>query len=158
MLIGFDRAPVEHPMAEINEALVNAQAECKNATHNRFNSHFKSSYADLAAVKECVVPIFLRHGLSILQGTNVTAELGFHLETRIRHTSGQEVIFRFPLPPDTMQIQKVGSVITYARRYTYAMIGAIVAEDDLDGNETIATKSAGRPADDGKGDGGGHFL
>ena len=140
----------------MNEALVAAQTECKNATHNRFNSHFKSSYADLAAVKAEVVPIFLKHGLSIIQGTNVDGERGFHLETRVRHISGQEIIFRFPLPPDTMQIQKVGSVITYARRYTYAMVGGIVAEDDLDGNETIPNKPAAATAE--KSDDGGHFL
>lgn len=127
----------------MNKALVAAQRECKNAVHNRFNSHFKSSYADLAAVRECVVPVFNRHGFAVIQGTNVDAVSGFHLETKILHESGGQLTFRFPLPGDVGKVQQVGSVITYARRYSYAAIAGIVAEDDLDGNETIQNSNGG---------------
>ena len=128
--------------------------------HNKYNPHFKSTYADLVAIREAVVPVFARHGLAIMQGTNIDRDLGFHLETRVLHVSGQSIVFRFPLPPDPSQVQKIGSVITYARRYSYAAIAAIVAEDDLDGNETLpatngggAVKGSASPADKG-----GHFL
>lgn len=131
----------------MNRALVAAQREAKNAVHNRFNSHFKSSYADLAAVRECVVPVFNKHGFAVVQGTNVDAHAGFHLETRILHESGGQIVFRFPLPPDVGRVQQVGSVMTYARRYSYAAIAGIVAEDDLDGNETLSnTHGGGRSA------------
>lgn len=148
----------------MNKALVAAQRECKNAVHNKHNSHFKSTYADLAAVRECVVPVFNRHGFAIIQGTNCDAVAGFHLETKILHESGGQMIFRFPLPPDVGRVQQVGSVITYARRYSYAAIAGIVAEEDLDGNETLSSPNGGGrsaasgPASGPNPGGGGTFL
>lgn len=127
----------------MNKAFVLAQAECKNAIHNKHNSHFKSTYADLAAVREAVVPVFNKHGFAIVQGTNVDLSAGFHLETKVIHESGGQMVFRFPLPPDVGRVQQVGSVITYARRYSYAAIAGIVAEEDLDGNETLQNTNGG---------------
>lgn len=158
----------EAASSTMNRALVAAQAECKNAIHNKHNSHFKSTYADLAAVRESVVPVFNKHGFAIIQGTNIDEFMGFHLETRVIHESGEQMVFRFPLPPDVSRVQQVGSVITYARRYSYAAIAGIVAEEDLDGNETLqaangggrspGAKSAGGRPHAGASEDGGTFL
>ena len=82
-------------------ALAKAQAECQNVTMNKINPHFRSKYADLAAVRDAIIPVFNKHGLSIIQAPTTDMVSGFSLETRVVHSSGAEMIFNFPLPGDT---------------------------------------------------------
>jgi hypothetical protein len=101
---------------------------------NRVNPHFRSKYADLAAVRDAIIPVFTRHGLSILQVPTMDDFTGFHLETRLIHASGEELIWRYPLPQDATKPQAQGSAISYARRYTYSALAALASEEDDDAN------------------------
>lgn len=114
-------------------ALAKAQSECQNVTMNKINPHFRSKYADLAAVRDCIIPIFSKHGLSIVQAPTMDG-MGFYLETRLMHSSGEELTWSFPLPTDVNKPQVIGSAISYARRYTLSAIAAIASEEDDDGN------------------------
>lgn len=127
-------------------SLAKAQAECQNVVMNKTNPHFRSRYADLAAVRDAIIPVFTKHGLSIVQTPNVNEEVGFHLETRLIHSSGEELVWRFPLPGDVSKMQSVGSAISYARRYTLSAIGAVASEEDDDGNAAQAANGGGQPA------------
>jgi hypothetical protein len=133
-------------------ALAKAQAECQNVTMNKINPHFRSKYADLAAVRDAIIPVFNRHGLSIIQAPTSDLVGGFTLETRVMHSSGSEIIWNFPLPPDTSKMQSIGSAISYARRYTLSAIAGIASEEDDDGN--AATNTNGRGYSGGNGAGG----
>ena len=125
-------------------ALVRAQAECQNVVMNKTNPHFRSRYADLAAVRDAIIPVFTRHGLSIIQCPNMDIEMGvFHLETRLIHTSGEEMVWCFPLPSDVNKMQSIGSAISYARRYTLSAVAAVASEEDDDGNASTATNGGG---------------
>jgi K+-transporting ATPase ATPase A chain len=54
--------------AELNKALAAAQAEMRNPGLERTNGAFKGSrYADLAAVRAAVIPVFAKHGLAVCQ-------------------------------------------------------------------------------------------
>jgi hypothetical protein len=118
---------------ELATALAKAQAEMKNATLNKVNPHFKSKYADLAAIRDAIVPILAKHGLSIVQGT--TAGGAFLVViTRLMHSSGQWLQSDYPITNDTNKPQAMGSALTYARRYSLAAMGVIAAEEDDDGN------------------------
>jgi hypothetical protein len=56
------------------------------------------------------------------------------LVTRLAHSSGQFIESTYPLPiVDRPHI--MGSAITYARRYSWAAICGIAAEEDEDGNQ-----------------------
>lgn len=112
-----------------------AQAECKNVTMNKKNPHFGSSYADLSAVRDMVIPIFTKHGFSIIQAPNYEDGV-FFLETALIHTSGAHLRWRYPLPGDPSKVQQIGGAITYARRYTLSSIACIASEEDIDGEET----------------------
>lgn len=125
------------------EALAKAQAECQNVTMNKVNPHFRSKYADLSAVRDAIVPVFNRHGISIIQAPNTDGLSGFSLETRLIHASGEELVFNFPLPSDVSKMQAVGSAISYARRYTLSAIAGIASEEDDDGN-AATTNTNGR--------------
>jgi hypothetical protein len=110
---------------------------------NKTNPHFRSRYADLSAVRDAVIPIFTKHGLSVIHSPNITLDFGFHLETRLIHVSGEELIWRFPLPVDVNKMQAIGSAISYARRYTLSAIAAVASEEDDDGNASTATNGGG---------------
>ena len=124
-------------------ALAKAQAECQNVVMNKTNPHFRSRYADLSAVRDAVIPIFTKHGLSIIQCPTADADTGFHLETRLLHSSGEEMVWRFPLPGDVSKMQVIGSAISYARRYTLSAVAAVASEEDDDGNASTATNGGG---------------
>lgn len=131
-------------------ALAKAQAECQNVVMNKTNPHFRSRYADLAAVRDAIIPIFNKHGLAIIQCPTVDVEIGFHLENRVVHISGEEFVWRFPLPGDTSKMQSIGSAISYARRYSLSAIGGVASEEDDDGNAATTTNGGGRNGPDGK--------
>jgi hypothetical protein len=110
---------------------------------NKVNPHFRSKYADLAAVRDAIVPIFNKHGISIVQAPNYDGFAGFNLETRLSHESGEEMVFYFPLPSDATKMQAIGSAISYARRYTLSAIACIASEEDDDGNAATANPNGG---------------
>lgn len=119
---------------EIAAALAKAQAGMKNAALNKVNPHFRSKYADLAGIRDTVVPTLAANGIAVVQTLDVTVEGATYLRTRLMHSSGQWVESLCPIPsvPD---MQKMGSAITYARRYSLSAICGIAADEDDDGNE-----------------------
>lgn len=147
-------------LSNLTKALVKAQAELKNASLNKTNPHFKSRYADLAEIRDTVMPTLSKHGIALVQYTQI-GSAGFYLVTRLMHESGEVIESRFPLPENTDKPQQMGSAITYARRYMMAAICGITAEEDDDGNAAQATngggpaKGTGRAASPTKPSGGG---
>ncbi len=119
--------------AKLAKALAAAQAEMKNATLNKVNPHFKSQYADLAAIRDAVIPALAKHGLAITQMPDITED-GFVLITRLMHDSGEWISSSYPLPTDLGKPQQMGSAQTYARRYSLAAMAGVSAEEDDDAN------------------------
>lgn len=135
----------DNGLTKLAPALVKAQAEMKNASLNKTNPHFKSRYADLAEIRDTVMPVLAKHGLAVVQFTQV-GSTGFFLVTRLLHESGEFLDSRYPLPEDVTKPQAMGSAITYARRYMLAAICGITAEEDDDGNSAQNTNGGGSPA------------
>jgi len=115
------------------KALAAAQAEMKNAPLNRTNPHFKSKYADLAAIRDATVPVLAKHGLSIVQYTKM-CDGTLMLHTRLLHESGEYLEGEYPLPAAYDKPQVMGSAYTYAKRYSWSAMLGVSAEDDDDGN------------------------
>jgi hypothetical protein len=124
-------------------ALAKAQLLMENATLNQENSFFKKAdgnkarYADLAAVREATIKHLNANGLSIIQ---LVGE-GPCLHTRLMHASGEWIESIYPLP-GAAKPQELGSALTYARRYSWASICGIAAEDDDDGNAAKDTQNS----------------
>ena len=125
-------------MKAIYAAFVKAQAELGVAVKDSTNPHFKSRYADLAAVVSAVKPIFAKHGLAYVQQFK-DAQGGVAVETLIVHESGESfstgTLF---VPASKQDAQGYGSAITYARRYSLQTAAGIPADDD-DGNAAAAS-------------------
>lgn len=132
-------------MSEVNaiaEALSKAQLEMKNPALDSVNPHFKSKFANLAAVRNAVVPVLAKHGLFIAQNLTNT-ERGIACTTIVTHSSGQQMTFGpLEMPAMKADAQGLGSAATYARRYALMAALCIVGDEDDDGN--AATKSNGK--------------
>jgi hypothetical protein len=119
---------------QIATALAKAQASMKNAPLNKVNPHFKSKFADLASVRDTVIPALAANGIAVVQALDLTgpdASSGQAVYTRLLHTSGQWIESLCPIPNGT-DMQKMGSAITYARRYSLSAICGIAADEDDD--------------------------
>jgi len=118
----------EH-ISELAAALAKAQRTLKAAVKDSTNPHFRSRYADLASVWSAWQEAGPAHGLAITQTTAVR-DGGIVLITQISHSSGQWMRGEYPLNPIKNDPQGLGSVLTYARRYSLAAITGVCPDDD----------------------------
>jgi hypothetical protein len=110
---------------------------------------FSYKYADLADLLAAVTPVLAAHGLCQFQ--IVTYEDGgTAVETVLRHESGKDgeeirgtIRCRCEASP-----QKIGSAITYLRRYGLAAILGVAPDADDDGRnaQEQAPRNSGRPS------------
>lgn len=125
---------------ELATALAKAQADMTGAKKDSTNPHFRSSYADLASVREASMPALNKHGLSAVQFPRLThdgSEMWLvEVETTILHTSGQWISDTLAVPVTKVDAQGVGSAITYARRYALGAVCGVAPEDD-DGEAAV---------------------
>ena len=122
------QANEEQVILSFHQKLHRAKLAIGKVTKNANNPHFKKSYADLNAIIEAVEPILLENGLLLLQpihGNSVCTQI-------IDVESGSMIESCMDLPTG-LDPQKMGSAITYYRRYTLQSILSLQAVDD-DGN------------------------
>lgn len=124
---------------ELAKALAGAQGKMQNATLNKINPHFKSKYADLAAIIDSIRAQLSSAGIAVTQTTEIR-EAGMVLRTTLMHGgSGQWIASEFPLPT-VARMQEYGSALTYAKRYSLAAIACVAADEDDDANSADADK------------------
>jgi hypothetical protein len=130
------------PLNEIGAALAKAQAEMSNPKFDKTNPHFKNKFASLAAVRDAVVPVLAKHGISCLQDLrNVTG--GVACSTILLHTSGQSMTFGpLEMPVSKNDAQGFGSAATYARRYHLMAVANVVGDEDDDANQATGKPGA----------------
>lgn len=118
-------------MKALYSALVKCQSQIKVALKDSKNPHFKSSYADLTSVMLACKDALAANELAVLQLSRIHESGTPVLVTRIIHSSGEHVEGEFPLVcKDPNDPQKLGSAVTYARRYALAAALGITADDD----------------------------
>jgi hypothetical protein len=134
-------------ITELSKALNAAQKEMKNPTFDSTNPHFKSKFASLVAVREAVIPILNKHGLSIAQFPKAT-EGTAGCVNRLMHVSGEWLEEECLLPLDKNNAQGAGSAVTYARRYSLQAIAGVVADEDDDANAASVPAKKAEPKTD----------
>jgi ERF superfamily len=115
-------------MKELLTALVAAKTTFKPIPKDKVNPFHKSKYASLDAVLGAVEPSLLTNGLTLSH----TVDSG-RLITRLYHTSGDFLESSFSLP-ELSDPQKLGSIISYYRRYAVCGLLSVTADEDDDGN------------------------
>ena len=125
-------------MSELAKALAEFQAAQTGLELDKQGN--RSQYASVGSVMTKVKQA-AQHGLSFSQLVDYEDGVGTHLKTYIMHTSGEEKVGRYPIAVDDMtNNQKLGSAISYARRYALmaalgmaAGIQEVEFDDDDDG-------------------------
>lgn len=125
---------------ELAGALAKAQAEMKNPAFDSANPHFKSKYASLAAVRDAVIPILSKHGISLSQFP-LFEENKAGCENILMHSSGEFICSTLLLPVEKLNAHGAGSAQTYARRFSMMGIAGVVGDDDDDGNTAVGKGS-----------------
>lgn len=128
---------------ELALALSKAQGQMESAKKDSTNPHFRSKYADLAAVVEAIKKPLTDNGLSYLQGFGWDDQGALIVHTRLLHSSGQWVESDLRVRPVKDDPQGVGSAVSYGRRYALQSLVGLTADDD-DGN---ASSTAPRKAE-----------
>ena len=122
----------------IYKKLFEAKKEIGKISKDSKNPFFKSKYFDINSLLEHVEPILQKHGLLLLQPITENK-----VTTEIIDVDGQDgevcIVSSEIQLQNITDPQKLGSAITYYRRYTLQSLLGLQAEDD-DGNK------ASRPA------------
>lgn len=140
-------SPAEHD--SLTAALASVQAALphvlKGKTANTGTYSYK--YADLADCASAIHPLLGAAGLAFVTMPTMAGDR-FVLAYSLRHVSGEQLDGTYPLPdPTRTDAQKVGSAITYARRYVLCCATGIVPDEDDDGRHAAnATDYVERPA------------
>ena len=136
---------------ELAKALSLAQGVMPAAKMDKINPFLKSMYADLGSVIMAAKSPLKDNGLSVSQlvggdGNRVI------ITTILMHQSGEWLSTDFTMPVSEArgksQVQEIGSIITYLRRYSLASILGVHADEDTDGSkaEEKKTSKATKPA------------
>jgi hypothetical protein len=119
-------------MKELLKALANVKKEVGVLSKTETNPFFKSKYFDINSLIQQIEPLLEKNNLLLLQPieNNKVKSVIYEVE------SGNFVSSEIELPNLT-DPQKLGSAITYYRRYTLQSLLGLQAEDD-DGNKASA--------------------
>lgn len=114
---------------KISEALNKFQSQIKQPKKDTQAYNYK--YAPLDVVIEAVKGDLGKNGLSIVQFP-VREETTIGICTRLQHTSGEFYETSFTTPVKDFDPQKIGSTLTYYRRYSYMACLGIAPEGEDD--------------------------
>ena len=122
---------------EIYKKLLKVQQEVGAVSKDATNPFFKSKYFDINGLIQHVEPILSMHGLVLLQPIQDGKQYSIITDCE----SGESVSSYLELPI-LNDPQKLGSAVTYYRRYTLCSLLALQAEDD---DANIASKESKKP-------------
>jgi hypothetical protein len=131
-------------IGNISGALAKAQAELTNPEKSLvgiIRSPFPREadrsfrYAPLSSGLDIIRKSLGRHEIATIQSTDIDKEAGLlRLTTILAHSSGEWISSEWPVCPisDIASAQRMGTALTYARRYALFALVGIAGEDDLD--------------------------
>ena len=127
----------------LNEAMLEFQKLSVTAKKDGKNPHFRSNYSKLESVIEAVnqgnkFGLFFTQEIDYVWVSHRDATSEVVVVTTVRHVNDDNTyVSKLPIILDDASMknpQKIGSAITYAKRYTLQAVYGLPSEDD-DGNE-----------------------
>ena len=112
----------------LSQKLYNLQQEIGAISKDASNPFYKSKYFDINSLIKQLQPLLKKNRLLLTQPL-----LGNTVETKITCIDSEQVAVSILELPQISDPQKLGSCITYYRRYTLGSLLGLQAEDD-DGN------------------------
>src|SRR5467141_556778 len=138
-------------VAALASALAKAQAELVNPeksltatirTGRPGEGERSFRYAPLSSGLDIVRKTLGQHEIATLQTTAIDQTAGMvHLTTTLAHASGEWIASDWPVCPiaEMANPQRMGTALTYARRYALFTLVGIAGEDDLDAPDLCAS-------------------
>lgn len=120
---------------KIIKAVFDLQSELPTVPKNTKGYGYK--YANLDDIMGVLKPLLTKHNLILSQPLTQLGDKLF-VVTKLYHTSGQFISCMCPCEVNTSDsmstMQRIGTAITYARRYSLSLINLITDEDTDDAN------------------------
>lgn len=137
-------------MNALHQSLVKFHSLKVELQQDKTNPFFDSKYTSLKCVQDTIIDTIAEHdlGLSFLTYSKKD-ELGSYIEIVVLHKESEDIItHRIPLlMKDQNDPQKMGSSITYARRYGLCLaFGLVDQASDDDGNAGSGKQGKDAPA------------
>ncbi len=119
-------------MKNIISALIKFQSIVPKISNDKTNPHFRNNYASLSGIIETINESLTKCDLTFYQRftTDERSERNL-LMTALAHSSG-EIIDSTIILPEIADPQKMGSAITYYKRYSLLAILSLSSTDDDD--------------------------
>lgn len=115
-------------IGELAKALSAAQGMMDAARKDSKGNYGK--YTTISSILEVVKDALSKNGLAVVQAPMPCESGSISLRTTLMHTSGQWIASQLNMKAENVSPQKIGSVITYARRYALAALLGVGQEDD----------------------------
>lgn len=135
-------------MNELIKALLNAEKSFTKIELNKtakIGANFTFKYADLSSLFNSTKKALRENGLKVI-GTMEVDEMGTNiLSMHLYHVSGEKISSSMRLPKDVSKSTELGAIITYMRRYLYATLLGIVADEDTDGDAITESEKKTEP-------------
>jgi hypothetical protein len=130
----------------IYKKLFEAKKEIEAISKDAINPFFKKAYFDINKILSDIEPILQKHKLLLLQPI-----LDGKVRTEIRDaekdgSTKESFVYSEMSLPNIQDPQKLGSAITYYRRYTLQSLLGLQAEDDDGNTATKQVKEERKPA------------
>ena len=125
----------------IYKKLLEVQKEVGAISKDSKNPFFKSKYFDINQLIEHVQPVLNKYGLVLLQPIEGGSVSSIIIDSEQKDNDDIQVCSSLELP-QLSDPQKLGSCITYYRRYTLASLLGLQAEDD---DANLASKKKPNP-------------
>ena len=116
---------MDKTIKHINQKLFNLQQEIGAISKDASNPFYKSKYFDINSLIKQLNPLLLKHKLLLLQPIEDNMVV-----SRIICIESNSAVNSFLTIPAVSDPQKLGSAITYLRRYTLSSLLGLQAEDD----------------------------
>lgn len=129
-------------------ALCAAMGEMRDPVKRSQNPHFRSRFADLSEVLDCIEGPLHKHGLVFVQLLKPDSGGNLMLHSQVHHAASGEVLEAVaPIVAEKPGPQALGSAISYMRRYSAkAMFSLADADEDDDAERATHRPSQPQPA------------
>ena len=132
-------------ITELAKSMPAAQAALEPLEADATNKHLNRDYASIGAALQACLEAYNANGFSVLQMPTTRNGL-VYVTTRILHTSGEWMEFDLALRPENETSQKIGTAITYGRRYSITTVAALAIAEAA----PSATEAAAQAKNEGK--------
>lgn len=119
------------------DKILKIQSEIGVLVKTETNPFFKSKYMDINGLLEQLLPLLEKYELTVVQPINIAD--GKNVLSTIVLSGDKKIVESNILLPDLQDPQKMGSAITYYRRYALQSLFLLRAEDD---DANVASKKS----------------